>query len=95
MVNNLLNDDPTLFVRALVVGASGDPEAVSDIKAEILAYHGADDDYIPAARVKAFADAVNAKKPGRMKVETLKKTGHAESESEAYSKRDAWMWLFR
>ena len=95
LVYNLLNDDPTLFARVLVVGASGDPEAVSDIKAEILAYHGADDDYIPAARVKAFADAVNAKKPGRMTVETLKKTGHAESESEAYSKRDAWKWLFR
>ena len=30
-----------------------------------------------------------------MKVETLKKTGHAESEGEAYSKRDAWKWLFR
>ena len=95
LVYNLLNDDPTLFARALVVGASGNPEAVADIKAEILAFHGADDDYIPAARVKAFADAVNAKKPGRMKVETLHKTGHAESESEAYAKRDAWKWLFR
>ena len=95
LVYNLLNEDPTLFARALVVGASGNPEATKDIKAEILDYHGADDDYIPAVRVKAFAEAVNAQKSGRMKVETLKKTGHAESESAAYSKNDAWKWLFR
>jgi len=95
LVYNLLNEDPTLFTRALVVGASGNPEATKDIKAEILDYHGADDDYIPAVRVKAFAEAVNAQKADRMKVETLKKTGHAESESAAYSKNDAWKWLFR
>ncbi len=95
LVYNLLNDDPTLFARALVVGASGNPDATKDIKAEILDYHGADDDYIPAVRVKAFAEAVNAKTPGRMKLETLNKTGHAESETAAYSKNDAWKWLFR
>lgn len=95
LVYNLLNDDPTLFARALVVGASGNPDATEDIRAEILDYHGADDDYIPAVRVKAFAEAVNAKKPGLMKVETLNKTGHAESESAAYAKKDAWEWLFR
>lgn len=95
LVYNLLNEDPTLFARALVVGASGNPEATKDIKAEILDYHGADDDYIPAVRVKAFAEAVNAQKSDRMKVETLKKTGHAESESTAYAKSDAWKWLFR
>ncbi len=94
LVYKLLNEDPTLFSRALVVGASGDSEAVSDIKADILAYHGADDENIPIARVKALAEAVNAKKPGRMQVETLKKTGQAESESEAYSKKAAWKWLF-
>ena len=95
LVYNLLDDDPTLFARALVVGASGNPDATKDIKAEILDYHGADDDYIPAVRVKAFAEAVNAKTPGRMKLETLNKTGHAESETAAYSKNDAWKWLFR
>ncbi len=95
LVYNLLNDDPTLFARALVVGASGNPDATKDIKAEILDYHGADDDYIPAVRVKAFAEAVNAKTPGLMKLETLKKTSHAESETAAYSKNDAWKWLFR
>ena len=95
LVYNLLNDDPALFARALVVGAAGNTDATKDIKAEILAYHGADDDYIPAIRVKAFAESVNAKVPGRMKIETLNKTGHAESESAAYSKNDAWKWLFR
>lgn len=95
LVYNLLNEDPTLFARALVVGASGNPEATKDVKAEILAYHGADDDYIPAVRVKAFAEAVNAQKSNRMKVETLRKTGHAESESTAYAKNEAWKWLFR
>ena len=95
LVYNLLNGDPSLFARALVVGASGNPDAVKDIKAEILDYHGADDDYIPAVRVKAFAEAVNAKKPGRMRIETLSKTTHAESENAAYSKKDAWKWLFR
>ena len=30
-----------------------------------------------------------------MKLETLNKTGHAESETVAYSKNDAWKWLFR
>ena len=88
LVYNLLNDDPTLFARALVVGASGNPDATKDIKAETLNYHGADDDYIPAVRVKAFAEAVNAKTPGRMKLETLNTTGHAESEIAAYSKND-------
>ena len=95
LVYNLLNDDPTLFARALVVGASGNPDATKDIKAEILDYHGADDDYIPAVRVKAFAEAVNAKTPGRMKLETLNKTGYVESETAAYSKNDGWKWLFR
>ncbi len=95
LVYSLLNDDPTLFARALVVGASGNPNATKDIRAEILDYHGADDDYIPAVRVKAFAEAVNAKTPGRMRLETLDKTGHAESETAAYSKNDAWKWLFR
>ena len=95
LVYNLLNDDPTLFARALVVGASGNPDATEDIRAEILDYHGADDDYIPAVRVKAFAEAVNARKPDLMKVETLPKTDHAESEAAAYAKKDAWVWLFR
>ena len=95
LVYNLLNNDPTLFARALVVGASGNPDATKDIKAEILDYHGTDDDYIPAVRVKAFAEAVNAKTPRLMKLETLNKTGHAESETAAYSKNDAWKCLFR
>ena len=30
-----------------------------------------------------------------MKVETLPKTGHAESAAAAYGKVDAWKWLFR
>lgn len=30
-----------------------------------------------------------------MKIETLNKTGHIESEAAAYSKNDAWKWLFR
>lgn len=82
-------------VRALVVGASGNPGATKDIKADILDYHGADDDYIPAVRVRAFAEAVNANAPGRMRLETLGKTSHAESEAAAYAKGDAWRWLLR
>ncbi len=30
-----------------------------------------------------------------MKVETLPKTDHAESEAVAYAKKDAWVWLFK
>lgn len=92
---SLLNDDPTLFSRALVVGASGKTDAVADVKAEVLSYHGEDDDLIPVARVKAYADALCAKRPKAMRVEVLPKTGHAESEKAAYAKQDAWKWLLR
>ncbi len=95
IVLNLLNDAPTLFARALVVAASGNSDATENIRAEILDYHGAADDYIPIVRIKAFAAAVNARKPDLMKLETLPKTGHAESEAAAYAKIDAWKWLFR
>ena len=92
---SLLNDDPTLFSRALVVGASGQTDAVADVKAEVLSCHGEDDDLIPIARVKAYAEALCEKRPKAMKVEVLPKIGHAESEKVAYSKPDVWKWLFR
>ncbi len=92
---SLLDDDPALFARALVVGASGKTDAVADVKAEILAYHGEDDDLIPLARVKAYAEALCAKRSGAMKLEILPKTGHADSEKAAYAKREAWDWLLR
>ena len=92
---SLLNNDPTLFSRALVVGASGKTDAIADIKAEVLSYHGENDDLIPIARVKAYAEALCEKRPQAMKVEVLPKTGHAESEKVAYSKPDVWKWLFR
>ena len=92
---SLLNNDPTLFSRALVVGASGKTDAIADIKAEVLSYHGENDDLIPIARVKAYAEALCEKRPQAMKVEVLPKIGHAESEKVAYSKPDAWKWLFR
>ena len=95
LVLSLLNDDPTLFSRALVVGASGKTDAVADVKAEVMSYHGEDDDQVPIARVKEYAEALNAKRPGAMKVEALAKTAHAESEKTAYSKQDAWKWLLR
>ena len=95
LVCSLLNDDPTLFARALVVGASGEAGAVADVRAEVLSYHGADDDLIPVTRVKAYAEALCAKRPGAMKVEVLPKIGHAESEEAAYAKQEAWKWLFR
>jgi len=92
---SLLNDDPMLFSRALVVGASGRMDAVADVKAEVLSYHGEDDDLIPIARVKAYVEALCSKHPGAMKLEIMPKTGHAESEKSAYSKKDAWKWLLR
>ena len=92
---SLLNDDPTLFSRALVVGASGKTDAVADVKAEVLSCHGEDDDLIPIARVKAYAEALCAKRPNAMRIEVLPKTGHAESEKAAYAKQDAWKWLLR
>ena len=79
----------------MVVGASGDPRFADGIKAEIFALHGADDDLIPLARVKSLADGASKKAPGKMKLEVLSKTGHAESEKAAYSKPDTWKWLFR
>ena len=92
---SLLNNDPTLFSRALVVGASGKMDAIADIKAEVLSYHGENDDLIPIARVKAYAEVLCEKRPQAMKVEVLPKTGHAESEKVAYSKPDVWKWLLR
>ena len=91
----LLNNDPTLFSRALVVGASGKTDAIADVKAEVLSYHGENDDLIPIARVKAYAEALCVKHPGAMKVEVLPKIGHIESEKVAYTKPDAWKWLLR
>ena len=95
LILSLLNDDPTLFARALVVGASGKTDAVADVKAEVLSCHGEDDDLIPIARVKAYAEALCAKRPNAMRIEVLPKTGHVESEKAAYAKQDAWKWLLR
>jgi len=94
-VCSLLNADPTLFARALIVGASGDPSAIADVRAEVMSIHGADDDLIPIARVRAYAEALNARRRGAMEVKVLAKTGHAESEKAAYEKADAWKWLLR
>ena len=95
LVYSLLDENPTLFSRAVVVGASGDPRFADGLKAEILALHGADDDLIPLASVKSLADAALKKAPGKMKLEVLAKTGHAESEKAAYAKPTVWSWLFR
>ena len=95
LVYSLLDENPTLFSRAVVVGASGDPRFADGLKAEIFALHGADDDLIPLASVKSLADAASKKAPGKMKLEVLAKTGHAESEKAAYSKPAVWSWLFR
>ena len=70
-------------------------DAVADVKAEVLSCHGEDDDLIPIARVKAYAEALCAKRPKAMRIEVLPKTGHAESEIAAYAKQDAWKWLLR
>lgn len=95
LVYSLLDENPTLFSRAVVVGASGDPRFADGIKTEIFALHGADDDLIPLARVKSLADGASKKAPGKMKLEVLSKTGHAESEKAAYAKPTVWSWLFR
>lgn len=84
---SLLNDDPALFARALVVGASGRADAVADVQAEVMSCHGGEDDLIPVARVKAYAEALCARHPGAMKVEVMPKTGHAESEKAATRSR--------
>ena len=91
----LADDDPTLFARVLVVGASGDAGAVDNITANIKSFHGEDDNLIPLTRVKAYAEALCAKHPDAMQIVPLPGTGHPDSEQAAYSKPEAWEWLLQ
>ena len=91
----LLSSDPTLFVRAVVVGAGGDASRIGDVRAEVLALHGESDGTVPPALAKAMVDAVNARHPGRAALTTLKGKGHEESAEIAYARRETWDWLLR
>lgn len=90
---SLLNEDPFLFRKAVIVGASGDPSRMDSIRAQTRAYHGDEDQTIPLARAQTFAAALETKRPGQHRLEVLKRTGHAESEQCAFAKPALWQWL--
>ena len=89
----LLSSDPTLFVRAALVGAGGDASRLGDVRAEVLALHGESDGTVPLALAKALVDAVNERHPGRATLTTLRGKDHRESAEAAYGRRETWDWL--
>ncbi len=91
----LLSSDPTLFVRAVLVGAGGDAGRIGDVRAEVLALHGESDGTVPLALAKAMVDAVNARHPGLATLTTLHGKDHKESAEAAYGRRETWDWLLR
>lgn len=95
VVWGLLDSDPTLFARAVVVGAKGDPERTADVGAEVFALHGENDAVVAPALARAMVDAVNARHPGRASLETFKGKGHEESAEAAYARRETWDRLLR
>lgn len=95
MIYSLLVHEPTLFSRAVIVSAAGNTEKAGDIKAEIRAYHGANDDVIALGRAKAMVDAVNAKNPDRASIIQLNGKAHHDAAEAAYEKSDCWKWLLR
>ena len=91
----LLSSDPTLFARAVLVGAGGDAGRIIDVRAEVLALHGESDETVPLALAKAMVETVNAKHPGRATLTTLHGKSHKESAETAYGRRETWDWLLR
>ena len=95
MIYSLLVNEPTLFSRAVIVSAAGNTEKAGDIKAEVRAYHGSNDEAIPYGRAKAMVDAINAETPDRASIIQLKGKAHRDAAEAAYGKSDCWKWLLR
>jgi poly(3-hydroxybutyrate) depolymerase len=95
VIYGMLVSEPMLFSRAVIVSAVGDTEKAGDIKAEVRAYHGANDDVIAPGRAKSMVDAINAKNPGRASLVQLKGKAHRDAAEAAYGKSDCWKWLLR
>ena len=95
VIYGMLVSEPMLFSRAVIVSAVGDTEKAGDIKAEVRAYHGANDDVIAPGRAKSMVDAINAKNPGRASLVQLKGKAHSDAAEAAYGKSDCWKWLLR
>ena len=91
----LLDTDPALFARALVVGASGNLEKTGHIRADVRVLHGAEDTSIELAKVQAFVSAVNSKRPNTATLTVLKGKDHSASEESAYSSSEQWRWLLK
>lgn len=95
VIYNILVNEPTLFSRAIIVSAAGNMEKAGNIKTELRAYHGANDEVIAYGRAKAMVDAVNAKTPNRASIIQLKGKAHRDAAEAAYGKSDCWKWLLR
>ena len=91
----LLDTDPALFSRALVVGSSGELEKAGHIKADVRVLHGAEDTSVELAKVQAFVSAVNSKRPNTAALTVLKGKDHSSSEESAYSSSEQWRWLLK
>lgn len=91
----LLNSDPRLFSRAVLVGSGGDAGQIGDVRAEVQVFHGETDGTVSSAFARAMVEAVNARHPGRATLTILKGKDHKESAETAYSRRETWDWLLR
>ena len=95
VIYGMLVSEPTLFSRVVIVSAVGDTEKAGGIKADVRAYHGANDEVIAPGRAKSMVDAINAKNPGRASLVQLKGKAHRDAAEAAYGKSDCWKWLLR
>ena len=90
----LLNDDPGLVTKALVVASAGDTSALADVRTQVRMVHGDCDDAIPVFKAQATADAINKSHPGTASLVTVKGKDHVGAMKEAFGKKDNLKWLF-
>lgn len=90
----LLNDDPGLIAKAMVVSSAGDTSALADVRTSVCMIHGEDDDAIPLFKAQATVEAINKARPGLASLVTLKGKDHVGAMKEAFAKKENLRWLF-
>ena len=84
---------PDLFAAVVAVCGAGDPAKAKDIaRVPVWAFHGADDNVVPAKGSREMVAALT-KAGGDPKYTEYPKVGH-NSWSPAFAEKDFWTWVF-
>lgn len=90
----LLNDDPGLVAKALVVASAASPASLGDVRAQVRLVHGDDDDAIPLFKAQTTVDAINKLHPGRAELVVAKGRDHVGAMKAAFERKENLKWLF-